>query len=72
MLQSRLRLLESEKKEAARQVLELEKSLALHKEEFRKKINSLKEEHAEAICQVSSQNEGIINDDRSDSFLVGV
>lgn len=53
VLQSRLRLLESEKKEAALQLLQLEKSLALHKEEFRKKLNDLKEEHAETVRKVS-------------------
>lgn len=61
MLQSRLRLLESEKKEAAIQVLELEKSLALHKEEFRRKLNSSKDEHAEAICKVSAEKMKEIN-----------
>lgn len=53
VLQSRLQLLESEKKEATFQLLQLEKALALHKEEFRKKLNDMKEEHAESMDKVS-------------------
>lgn len=56
-LQSRLRVLENEKKETSLQVLELEKTLVLHRKEFHKQVESLKVQHEEAMCKVSL-NEG--------------
>lgn len=51
-LQSTVRLLESDKREAAKQVLELEKMLAIQKRQFHKQMETLRAQHEEAMSKV--------------------
>lgn len=53
-LQSRVKVLEVEKKDASLNILQLEKTLLEQKKEFHKEKESLFEQHRDAICKVSS------------------
>ncbi len=52
-LQSRVKLLEKERKEAGLHVLQLEKTLALQKEKFHTLMETLRAEHEEAMYKVT-------------------
>ena len=54
-LQSRVRMLEGEKRQASLQALQLEKALASQKKQFHAAMETLRGEHEVAMCKVGSR-----------------
>lgn len=59
-LQSRVKVLDGEKKELSQNILQLENALLEQKKEFRKEKESLFEENRDAICKVSNTDKTLL------------